>query len=524
MTIKHRLEMGFGLIILVLTFVTGLSAWLTSQAHRAAAHLEDTCLQQMELSRLLIQVNRQMKELGEYVVLCDEDELTEFQAAGRNVSDSFDRWRRSIVDEIGRATSGHEREERRELDVWDDCRGQYLQLMETCQQVVALVQSGADVEAMELQEYRIEVAYDEGLREAIQKQLRDEQGEIDEVRTSTWRFFGLVRKLILVSAAAALVCAVAASRVVTRSIAGPMARLHQAAARIGQGQLDTEIDLPNQDEMGELAATLNQMARDLKNTTVSRDDLRREVAQRQKAERDLEAINEELRQFAYVVSHDLKAPLRGVRLISQYLCEDYADKLGEQGLEQLDLLKGRVGRMYDLIDGVLQYSRIGCVQEDPSEVDLDKLTADVIDMIAPPDHVEIAIDGPLPKIKCDKTRMKQVFQNLISNAIKYMDKPTGQIVVACSSDEGMWTFRVSDNGPGIEEKYFDRIFQIFQTLTSRDRFESTGVGLTVVKKIVESYGGRIWVESELGQGSTFFFTFPKQATDVSEVPVAVGAT
>ena len=125
-------------------------------------------------------------------------------------------------------------------------------------------------------------------------------------------------------------------------------------------------------------------------------------------------------------------------------------------------------------------------------------------------RLEITIENKLPIIMCEKTQIIQVFQNLLSNAIKYMDKPQGQIKVGCVEENGFWKFVVTDNGPGIEQKYFKRIFKIFQTLSPRDRDDSTGIGLSIVKKIVELNAGKVWVESEFGKGSTFFFTLPKQ--------------
>ncbi|MGE5297498.1 MAG: sensor histidine kinase [Solirubrobacterales bacterium] len=221
-------------------------------------------------------------------------------------------------------------------------------------------------------------------------------------------------------------------------------------------------------------------------------------------------INEELSHFAYVVSHDLKAPLRGIKLIAEWLCADYGDKLDGDAKEQLDLLQSRVSRMHNLIDGVLQYSRVGRIKEDMIAVDLSELISGVIDGIVPPEHVRIAVQPGLPVIECEKTRITQVFQNLLGNAIKFMDKPAGEVTVGCVEDGDFWRFGVSDNGPGIEAKYFDRIFKLFQTLAPRDEFESSGVGLAVVKKIIEMYGGRVWVESEVGKGSTFFFTLPRR--------------
>lgn len=231
--------------------------------------------------------------------------------------------------------------------------------------------------------------------------------------------------------------------------------------------------------------------------------------------RQVAGINEELTHFAYVVSHDLKAPLRGIKLVTEWLCEDYADKLGDDAKEQLSLLQSRVDRMHGLIDGILQYSRVGRIQEESQEVDLNALIPDLIDGIAPPGHIHITVESGLPVVECEKTRVSQVFQNLLTNAVKFMDKPVGEIRVGCAQDGEFWQFSVSDNGPGIEEKYFDRIFHLFQTLAPRDEFESTGVGLALVKKIVELYGGRVWLESEVGRGSTFLFTLPKSRAAVA---------
>jgi len=239
---------------------------------------------------------------------------------------------------------------------------------------------------------------------------------------------------------------------------------------------------------------------------------------------EIESTNRELKDFAYVVSHDLKAPLRGIKTLAGWLSADYADKLDEQGKEQMRLLSGRVDRMNNLINGVLEYSRVGRIQEKQSLVDLNKLVPEVTDMIAPPENITITVENELPVIECEPTRITQVFQNLLSNAVKYMDKPQGQIKVGGIEENGFWKFSVSDNGPGIEEKFFEKIFQIFQTLAPRDSVESTGIGLTVAKKIVELYGGRIWVESKVGEGSTFFFTLPKQEIEVKNAELQAHIT
>jgi two-component system, LuxR family, sensor kinase FixL len=224
---------------------------------------------------------------------------------------------------------------------------------------------------------------------------------------------------------------------------------------------------------------------------------------------NLERSNQELRDFAHVAAHDLKAPLRGIATLADWIAQDSADKIGEQGQTNLSLLRQRVGRMTRLIDGILRYAEIGHDELSVEPVDANAVATEVIEQVAPPEHVVIRLESPLPVVPCERTRLTQVFQNLISNAVKYMDKPEGQITVGYADEADFWRFHVTDNGPGIASKYFDRIFRMFQTLAPKDEHESTGIGLALVKKIVEWHGGRVWLESEVGRGSTFFFTLPK---------------
>ncbi|MHC4556762.1 MAG: ATP-binding protein [Planctomycetota bacterium] len=268
---------------------------------------------------------------------------------------------------------------------------------------------------------------------------------------------------------------------------------------------------------------LGQMVKERTNElTKTNEQLKEEIAERQQAElrqteliKKVDNINKELKDFASIVSHDLKAPLRGIKTLANWILDDCKDKFSEQANEQMDLLLGRVERTHNLIDGVLQYSKVGQAGGKQSQVNLDKFVPEVIDMVVPPENIKVNIKNKMPVIMCQETHIMQVFQNLLSNAIKYMDKPQGQITIDYVEQNGFWKFSVADNGPGIEEKHFEKIFKIFQALSVREEFEGTGVGLTVAKKIVELYGGKIWVESKVGKGSTFFFTLPKQETGVN---------
>lgn len=240
---------------------------------------------------------------------------------------------------------------------------------------------------------------------------------------------------------------------------------------------------------------------------------RKQAEERQKQLIDnLEGVNKELKDFAHVVSHDLKAPLRAIGSLADWIEEDYAPLMDEDGKEHLRLLKRRVERMHNLINGILQYSRVGRLEEIEAPLNLNTLVQEIIESIAPPPHFSIKIHAKLPTISNDETRMRQVFQNLISNAIKYNNKEQGKINISCEENGVYYKFCVADNGPGIATRHHDKIFKIFQTLNARDTVESTGVGLTVVKKIIENNNGQIWVQSEIDKGARFYFTLPKVST------------
>lgn len=223
---------------------------------------------------------------------------------------------------------------------------------------------------------------------------------------------------------------------------------------------------------------------------------------------DLERINKELDQFAYIVSHDLKAPLRAINNLSMWIEEDIAQFLEGDTKYQFELLRGRVSRLEDLINGILSYSRAGRIKVTPSKVAVGALINGIIEMLAPPPEFDITVAKGMPTINTEKIALEQVFSNLISNAIKYNKNPKPTININFETNDGLLKFCIEDNGDGIEPEYHEKIFVIFQTLEARDKVESTGVGLAIVKKIVDEKGGKIWVESEKGHGAKFCFTWP----------------
>ncbi|MHA1863149.1 MAG: sensor histidine kinase [Candidatus Thorarchaeota archaeon] len=294
--------------------------------------------------------------------------------------------------------------------------------------------------------------------------------------------------------------------VITRLITTPISTLIKAATKISDGELSERADITSGDEMEMLAKSVNKMANTLVNLNI---DLEKRVEERTK---ELTRSNEALEQFAYVISHDLQEPLRMIVSYLQLIEDRYKDHLDADGIEFINYAVDGSKRMREMVIDLLQFSRAGRQSLSEEEVDCNEIVEEVLaNLKLSIQESGASVDtGQLPSIMANRGGITLVFQNLISNAIKFRSEKPPKIVIEAVEGGDKWKFSVADNGIGISGEHHNRIFDVFQKLHPRTEYSGTGIGLSVCKRVVEGLGGSICVESILNEGSTFFFTIPKE--------------
>ncbi len=307
----------------------------------------------------------------------------------------------------------------------------------------------------------------------------------------------LKQNLIFVGLAIVLVTA-AIVIFFSHRISAPIIHLSEATKKITSGDLFQYIEKTSSDEIGGLAQAFNEMS----------DNLRSMISDLEQSNQALEQSNKDLDNFAYVASHDLKSPLRGIDQLATWIREDIDDK--DETTEHLRMMRIRINRMEQLLDDLLTYSRVGRIEEKIQRIDSKIVLEELYQLASPPEDYKFELKGVFPVFDTVFVPFQLVFRNLISNAIKHHDRSNGKITISVEENGDFFTFRVMDDGPGIAGEYHEKIFELFQTLKSRDEVEGSGMGLAIIKKTVQVYGCDISVQSEQGQGACFIVVWPKK--------------
>jgi signal transduction histidine kinase len=320
--------------------------------------------------------------------------------------------------------------------------------------------------------------------------FRDTQKEILTAAISN------TRRISFYLTAISVVAGICVALFIAHYISSRIVSMVKMANEIAEGNYKVHMPDTGKSELSQLSNALNEMAQIL-NTNIS-------LLRRQR---------DELDQFAHIVSHDIKAPLRGIDNVVTWIEEDHSFDLPHKVKEYLNLIKGRIVRAENLLKGILMYARVGKENRVKEVVDMNELLTEVQEYVTKKPGIELRIQTGLPVLFTERVPLVQIFTNLLTNAYKYHDKTTGTISVFYRSAADHYEFFVQDDGPGIDKVYHEKIFVIFQTLQERDTFESTGVGLAITKKILDDRNLAINLVSEPGKGSTFSFTWPKIDND-----------
>jgi signal transduction histidine kinase len=331
--------------------------------------------------------------------------------------------------------------------------------------------------------------------------------------------YEVTAKIVLwVASVFSLLVGLALALWIIRAINMPLRRLVDAAHQIGAGSLDVDLDILSRDEIGEVSRAVNTMAAKIKESNFRLEQQRRELEQNlevtEQQRKDLEKVNHELDRFVQTVSHDIRTPLMGVVWYADYLRTHYGASLDQKGKDSLDGVCRSVDRANALIKDLLELTRLSRVRNPYSFVDSADLINDVIATLEykiRQNKVEVIVHPGMPQIYCDAIKVREVFLNLMTNAIKFSSggKQQPKVSILFKNGNDDWEFIVRDNGIGIDARHYEEIFSIFKRLDTSGKYEGTGAGLSIVKSIIDDHGGKVWVESEIGNGSEFHFMIPR---------------
>ncbi len=316
--------------------------------------------------------------------------------------------------------------------------------------------------------------------------------------SETFTYMEKLRKMAIIASVSITFCVSLLIYLFAYFFVKPINDLADAAEEISQGNLNKRVVIRNNNELGQLASSFNKMTDSL---VAAQKDLQQKLS-------DINRSNDALDKFAHVVSHDIKAPLNSIEGLANLLKLELRNKINPDQLDLVMKIHDQSRKTKEMIKGILQHAELKAQSRNTEEVDLNDVVDNIRGILAIPNHIKLLVADRLPIVIIEKVLIYQIFQNLISNAVKYNDKSEGFIKVGCKIENGYQRYFISDNGAGIEKEYQSKIFDLFNTGQATKGYDNTGIGLSIVKNIIEEKGGSIWLESIKGEGATFFFNLP----------------
>ncbi|TRX02917.1 sensor histidine kinase [Candidatus Methylobacter oryzae] len=475
------------IISVFLAIFFGLLYWSVDQIATISRHVERTEVIERELHDLLADLlNAETGQRG-YLLTLDEDYLEPYYT-GITSSNAKLRHLQELIT-IRDAQNNLER-----------MRPLIQQKSVELDQTISLAKQGQTQAALNIVQGHSGKQLMDELRLTIDATINIEMDALSKNRT---HFMGQLNTMFIfigIGSGLAFIVIFTSAVITAKRLGRPVAALLNNIETVTKGELNCPALISSNDEIGQIADAFNHM----------REHLLTAQQERGAAQKELERSNAELDNFAYVASHDLKAPLRGIRNLAEWIAEDIRNAVTDDTHENVRLLRSRVDRLDGLLESLLAYSRVGRKTTSAEAVDSGALISEISEYLAPPPGFAIACEGEMPILFTPKAPLEQVLRNLINNAIKHHDKDEGRIVVSAVKKDNDIEFHIKDDGPGIAPEFHKRIFQMFQTLKPRDQVEGSGMGLAIVQKTIENFGGCIRVESDPPhRGTTFVFTWPK---------------
>lgn len=476
-TIVKKIALPLSLILVLMALLAAASLVANQRAAASIEEMEKETAQQLAAANVQSKLASLLMAVNDYIITGKEVYKSKYQESRENLIRS--------INELAQFSMASEESQR-----LNNIRVYVQSVNEVAQKIIQLEHVQGNPRATALME-EMDYKYGDRVGELVDQELAATVEQVRQASLSVQSDRRLGFFIVVGTSGIVFIISIAVVVLTVRKISKPLLALVKVAQKITSRDFSVKMQAETEDEIGLLVIAFNAMA----------EEINRRY--------------EELENFAYIVAHDLKSPIVGVRGMSEIIIADYKDKLGNEANEFFGLILASCNRMIELISDLLTFAKAGKIEYTKEPVPVRNLVEEVKADLAfylKERNATVTVQQDLPAILCDPVRFSQIWKNLIFNAVKYNESAAPKIEIGCTTineGHGFYRFSVKDNGIGIDENKVDKIFMPFQRATTNPKYEGTGIGLAIVKRVVELHRGKVWVESRKGEGTTFYFTIPK---------------